>query len=64
MDQMQPFCFDLKVNILHSEVVTSVYVCKYSLCIFSLCLLTDFTLLFYSSHTSQEEIHTQYTPPT
>lgn len=36
MDQMQLFCFDLKVNILHSEVATSVYVCKYSLCFFSL----------------------------
>lgn len=28
MDLMQPFCFDQKVNILHFEVVTSVYVCK------------------------------------
>lgn len=31
MDQMQSFCFDLKVHILHYEVTTSVYVCKYSL---------------------------------
>lgn len=64
MDQMQSFCFDLKVNIFYFEVATSVYVCKYSLCYFFLSLMTVFTLLLFSSHTSQEEIHTQHTLPT
>lgn len=39
MDQMQSFCFDLKVNIFYFEVATSVYVCKYSLCYFFLSLM-------------------------
>lgn len=57
MDQMQSFCFDLKVNILHSEVATFVYVCKCSFCLFYV-----FELCSFSHPTPPKKKYTHNTP--
>lgn len=61
INQIPSFCFDLTVNILLSEVVTSVYVCQCSLWIFLIFFLTALTLSF-SLTTPLKKKHTHHTP--